>query len=546
VRRVIAWTFGILVAAAGTAGAATFQRARLVPDLGLDAITRGVTRAQVGRDLFSDPWATVTIGHVDLYDVFPYVESRTFELVSDPAWNRLVYGEAGRTLRAWDGAGTALGPLSEPRGLAVDDQDRVYVADAANDRIVVLQASTTFGDLALVPLYAIGGLSHPYAVAWSDGGTPFQPDDDLLFVADTGRNRVAAFALGASSAREVASIGGLGSGTGRFAGPMAIRAGRDAQGGTHDVFVADAHNRRLVRLQFDGGQFRWDAETGVDADIVTSLDVDQWGNVYAAAPRRGVVRKLAPDLSPVAELRSDLVRPRDFHVPFFTVRDHRSGSVAWVGRANGLTLEEWTDGSGVSLWNLGLDVPELALTTGDSPAVRWTVTDRASVVLELADAAGAVLSRRSLGTLDAGAHESVLTDAERAAAAGRGDVRLRVVATSAYAGGPTASAETAFQLGGAGPVPPASLMMLGSAPNPAGTSTRIAFALPAGAGPVTLRVYDSQGRLARTLDAAFAPGRNEVVWDLRGDGGGRVAPGVYFARVHAGPRTLSQRLVVTR
>lgn len=545
-RRAILLTLGLTLLAATAPRAGTFERARIVPDLGLDAITRGVTRQQVGRDLFSDPWATVTIGHVDLYDVFPYVESRTFQVVSDPRWNRLVIGEAGRALRAYDGAGTALGPLSEPRGLAVDENDRVYVADAGHDRVVVLQASTTYGEVTLAPLYEIRGLARPFDVAWSDGGTPFTPGDDVLYVADTGRNRVAAFALGENSAREVAAIGDLGSGEGRFAGPMAIRAGRDGGRSTHDVFVADAHNGRLVRLVHDAAGLHWSAETKVDADIVTSLDTDQWGNVYAAAPNRGVVRKYAPDLSPVAELRGDLVRPRNFHVPFFTVRDHRTGTVTREGRANGLTVEEWTDASGVRLWNLGLEVPELTVAGGDAPAARFTLTDRANLVLELFDAsAGAPLVSRSVGTLPAGSHTLALTDTDRAAVAGHGDLRLRLVATSTYAGGPTAQAEAGFQWSGTGAIaPPAAAMMLGSSPNPAARSARIAFALPAGAGFATLRIFDSMGRSVRTLGSTFAAGRNEVTWDLRGDHGSRVAPGVYFAHLSTDGRELSQRLVV--
>jgi DNA-binding beta-propeller fold protein YncE len=143
VRRAILLSLGILLVAATDPRADTFERARIVPDLGLDAITRGVTRQQVGRSVFSDPWATATIGHIDLYDVFPYVVSRAFQVVSDPRWNRLVVGEAGRALRAYDFAGSSFGALAEPRGLAVDENDRVYVADAGNDRILVLQSSTT-------------------------------------------------------------------------------------------------------------------------------------------------------------------------------------------------------------------------------------------------------------------------------------------------------------------------------------------------------------------------------------------------------------------
>jgi glucose/arabinose dehydrogenase len=209
-RRSILLILSLTLVASRPLDAGTFNRASIAPAYGLDALTRGAARERVGRDLFADPYATVTLETVDIYNVFPYVESRTFQVVSDPRWNRLVFGEAGRSLRAYDGAGLPLGALSEPRGMAVDEANRVYVADAGNDRVLVLQASTEFGDLTLTPVYAIDGLSDPHGVAWSDGGTPFVPDDDLLFVTDTGRNRVAAYALAAHSGRLVSTLGELG------------------------------------------------------------------------------------------------------------------------------------------------------------------------------------------------------------------------------------------------------------------------------------------------------------------------------------------------
>ena len=106
----------------GTPSAATFEKTPLAPEAGVDVLTRRVTREQVGRDLFSNPYATVTIASVDVYDRFPYVESRQFQAVSDPRWNRIVYGERGGSLHAYDGRGSALGALSGPRGMAVDER----------------------------------------------------------------------------------------------------------------------------------------------------------------------------------------------------------------------------------------------------------------------------------------------------------------------------------------------------------------------------------------------------------------------------------------
>jgi hypothetical protein len=533
--------------ASASFAAETFRKSPIAPELGVDVLNRTVARERLGRDLFSNPYAAVTIGLVDVYSVFPYLEARTFEVVSDPRWNRLVYGEAGRTLRAFDGRGTTLGDLSQPRGLAVDDARRVYVADCGNDRIVVLQASTEFDEISLTPLYSIGGLSGPYDVAWSDGGTPFVSGDDVLYVADTGKNRVVAFALESAGARQVAALGDLGSGPGCFAGPMAVATGRSEGASSSDVYVADAHNRRIVRLQHDASGLHWLSDQPHDADVLTSLDADQWGNLYAAAPNRGVVRKFNAELAPVAELRGGVSRPKSFHVPFLTVRDHRDGRTVRVGQPDGLLIEDWSDASGAARWSLGVEVVDLAVVGGDQPTAHFTLTDHAELTLEVADASsGRTWSRRTLGPREAGAHTIVL-GAEDLRGAG-GELVLRVSAASGYEGGPSASAQTRFSMSGGGGVPlPSQPSLMSNTPNPFTPATRIAFLLPAnGAEGATLRVFDPAGRLVRRFDGGFSPGFNEVVWDGTNERGGRVSAGVYIYRLEMGGIALTRRMVLVR
>jgi FlgD Ig-like domain len=81
-------------------------------------------------------------------------------------------------------------------------------------------------------------------------------------------------------------------------------------------------------------------------------------------------------------------------------------------------------------------------------------------------------------------------------------------------------------------LPAAEFALHGSAPNPFNPSTTIAFDLP-GATPVSLQVFDTAGRLVRTLlhDAVGQTGRNEVVWNGRDNGGRQAASGVYLYRV---------------
>jgi DNA-binding beta-propeller fold protein YncE len=533
---------------AGPLFAGTFDRAPLAPALGLDGLNRGVTRERLGRDLFADPYAAVTIGNVDVYDVFPYVESRQFQVVSDPQWNRLVFGEAGRSLRAFDGRGTAAGALSSPHGLAVDDANRVYVADTGNNRIVVLQATTEYDEMVLAPLFTIDGLSRPYGVAHSDGGTPFQAGDDILYVADTGRNRVAAFALSASGAREVAAVGDLGSGPDRFAGPIAVAAGRHDGASTPDVYVADAHSRRIVHLRLENGALRWVGEQSTEANLVTSLDTDHWGNVYAVAPNSGFVRKFNPDLVAVADLRGDLARPRSFNVPFTNVRDHRDGRSLRVGQPNGVMVEQWSDASGARLWNLGVDVTGLEVVSGDAPTARFTLTDHADVTVEIQDAAtGRPVAHRSLGAMEAGPHTLPLGEADLRASGG--ELILRLSAASSYQNGPIASALATFRVNGNGTVSsPTEPLLLGNAPNPVMPRTRISFYLPSSAvgGDVSLRVFDASGRAVRNFDRAFAPGLNEVVWDGANDHGHDLSAGVYFYRLRVGQTSFTRRMVLVR
>jgi hypothetical protein len=88
--------------------------------------------------------------------------------------------------------------------------------------------------------------------------------------------------------------------------------------------------------------------------------------------------------------------------------------------------------------------------------------------------------------------------------------------------------------------------------NPAREGTRLAFELTREAA-VELAVHDAAGRRVRTLVAETrAAGRHVASWDGRDEEGGRVAAGVYFARLAAGGavagawRPVTAKVVVLR
>ena len=83
-------------------------------------------------------------------------------------------------------------------------------------------------------------------------------------------------------------------------------------------------------------------------------------------------------------------------------------------------------------------------------------------------------------------------------------------------------------------------------PNPSTGTTALQFSLPR-AARVTLAAYDASGRSVRKLVSAVEPaGARGLAWDLRDDSGRAVGPGIYFLRLEAEGRELTQRLVVLR
>ncbi len=85
----------------------------------------------------------------------------------------------------------------------------------------------------------------------------------------------------------------------------------------------------------------------------------------------------------------------------------------------------------------------------------------------------------------------------------------------------------------------AGLALAPAGPNPFGARSALRYTLPA-AAPVSLRLYDTQGRLVRTLlDGAPATAGSHVVpLELAGE-----PSGVYFARLDAGGTSVTRRLV---
>lgn len=85
-----------------------------------------------------------------------------------------------------------------------------------------------------------------------------------------------------------------------------------------------------------------------------------------------------------------------------------------------------------------------------------------------------------------------------------------------------------------------------NAPNPFNPTTTITYSLQE-PGQVSVKVYNTQGRLIRTLvDGQAAEGQHAVVWNGLDDQGAQVASGMYFYKVTSANETTTERMMLMK
>ncbi len=147
------------------------------------------------------------------------------------------FSSAGEFIMQWGGRGREPGKFSRPQNLAVDADDRIWVADACNHRIQVFEIS---GDQAkLVRIWgengpAPGQLSYPYDLVLDGKGH--------VYVSEFGNHRVQKFTCAGQS---LGCWGTAGRQPGQLSCPWAlVLDDRDR------IHVLDTYNHRVQRFCF--------------------------------------------------------------------------------------------------------------------------------------------------------------------------------------------------------------------------------------------------------------------------------------------------------
>jgi hypothetical protein len=114
-----------------------------------------------------------------------------------------------------------------------------------------------------------------------------------------------------------------------------------------------------------------------------------------------------------------------------------------------------------------------------------------------------------------------------------------------FNGNESAPATVSITVGVTTPEVPKALAFASIAPNPFRRSLSLVIEIPRAAGMVDLTLFDLAGRRVRTLvNGPLAAGRYTYVWDCRAGESGRVAPGVYLARLRGAGRTITRRMTL--
>ncbi|MTI65227.1 MAG: DUF5011 domain-containing protein [Firmicutes bacterium] len=173
----------------------------------------------------------------------------------------------GTQVDSWGCYGTGKGKFKKPSGLAIDNNDNIYVVDG--DNMACIQKFDTDGNYITFWGKASdddGIFSNPKEVVCDNEGN--------IYVVDSGNNRIQKFD---SSGNYLLSWGSEGNVEGQFNYPTGISID-----GTGDIYVADTGNRRIQKFDSSGTYLDSFGIGDGQFDKPYGVAVDNEGNIYVA------------------------------------------------------------------------------------------------------------------------------------------------------------------------------------------------------------------------------------------------------------------------
>jgi hypothetical protein len=389
------------------------------------------TRAKLGFYVFGRTWATAShCTHVDatetkcLRSISISTDPEWNRVLLGQAGTFLrLLGKGGTSA---DGPYHFLGPLGVDITRREGEWHIGFIADSRNNRIVVIAFGYTCKCVRW--LGTLDGsesgkpLKVPHDVAWDPADT-WTLADDRVFIADTYNDRVVVYqvsldpAAGTMTKAYLSSFGTYGSGPAQFSRPRGItvrsRTGTSPFGPPPlwaDVYISDTDNHRVSVWLYDASNSSTPGNPSAAAQSApiagaefVGITQDYYGDVIVADRARDVLVKFGKfSGAPFTALKTyggtaswstgNFNQPTDAAVIYHYWQD-ANGSLVKEGLPYVQTVEQWTATTGAQLHHLGVDAEELAVTTGQCEATfTFLLTAYGDYTLKVKNSGGGVVA----------------------------------------------------------------------------------------------------------------------------------------------------------
>jgi hypothetical protein len=317
----------------------------------ISKITRAVTEENLERKLFGTPGQTASYFKIRYLKEAPFVSATYIQFVTDPLWNRMIYGNMENWIRSYDN-------LNQPTAIEVDPDGRIYIVEEKNSQITILKIIGSDQNVQLKELYVVQDITNPSDIAYDDNGTPLEKSDDHLFVSSGTKNKIYKLKVSDSKAEIIKTYDG-------FDTPTEVQIGRWDGVNNGLIYVVDKMARRLQvweELEDVPSLTLLKTFNGDYHQYFSDLETDHFGNIYLVDKVNSEIFKLTADL----EVLDSYGGEESFNslcaieVPFGKIEIEGEETI-WAGFDQIFALEKWSDQSGAQRKRLGIKVIDFSL-----------------------------------------------------------------------------------------------------------------------------------------------------------------------------------------
>ncbi|MCB9057436.1 MAG: T9SS type A sorting domain-containing protein [Calditrichae bacterium] len=363
----------------------TFEAIPFDEALGINSFNRKTAREYYNKELFSEPKNSASWYKATLDENGISVKTTYVQLVNDPRWDRILYSSMDSDIKSYN-------DIKHPGDMLVNAMGKVFVCEASENRIQVLQINENQDDISLIPVFSIKGLNVPVALAYHDNGTPLNDHDDFLYVADAAENTIIKFKLDDASAEKTAVYEG-------FEWPLSIACGRWDGVNNNLLYVIDHYSKRLtVARVSEAGLEIINQVAAQNSQTFSKVQTDYFGQVYLAETVNSSIFKYTAGLELLVSEKLPLNKAlNDIIIPFGTIEIKGEGTY-WTGFDQLFALQNWSDESGVNRYKLGLaatikeiklqgpdDFLSFSFRTTDFSNVRYRVIHNGNEIFQSAE-----------------------------------------------------------------------------------------------------------------------------------------------------------------